>query len=29
MAYDSKLTYNPPPYFPTAGEYQFLGWEEL
>ena len=29
MNYDSHLTHNPPPYFPTAGEYEFLGWEEL
>ena len=29
MNYDSNLTYNPPPYFPTAGEYEFIGWEEL
>jgi len=29
MNYDSNLTYNPPPYFPTAGEPEFLDWEEL
>ncbi len=29
MSYDSNLTYNPPPYFPTTGEYEILGWEEL
>ena len=29
MMYDSDLTYNPPPYFPTVGEYEFLSWEEL
>ena len=29
MAYDPNLTYNPPPYFPTSGEYEFLNWEEL
>lgn len=29
MNYDSNLTYNPPPYFPTTGEYQFVSWEEL
>jgi len=29
MNYDSNLTYNPPPYFPTTGEYQFISWEEL
>lgn len=28
MNYDSNLTYNPPPYFPTTGEYEFLNWEE-
>jgi len=26
--YDSNLTYNPPPGFPTTGEYQILQWEE-
>jgi len=29
MNYDSNLTYNFPPYFPTAGEYEFLNWEEV
>jgi len=29
MMYDSDLTYNPPPYFPTIGEYEFVSWEEL
>lgn len=29
MNYDSSLTYNPPPYFPTAGEYEIVGWEEI
>ena len=29
MNYDSNLTYNPPPYFPTAGKPEFIGWEEL
>ena len=29
MGYDPKLTYSPPPYFPTAGEYQLMSWEEL
>jgi len=29
MNYDPNLTYNPPPYFPTAGEYEFLNWEEI
>jgi len=26
--YDPNLTYNPPPGFPTTGEYRFLQWEE-
>lgn len=26
--YDPKLAYNPPPGFPTTGEYQILQWEE-
>jgi len=29
MVYDPNLTYNPPPYFPTMGEYEFISWEEL
>lgn len=29
MNYDPSLTYNPPPYFPTSGESEFLDWEEL
>ena len=29
MNYDSNLTYNSPPYFPTAGEYEIVGWEEI
>jgi len=29
MTYDPDLTYDPPPYFPTSGEYEFLNWEEL
>jgi len=28
MTYDPNLNYNPPPGFPTTGEYQFLQWEE-
>lgn len=28
MNYDPSLTYNPPPYFPTSGESEFLDWEE-
>ncbi len=27
--YDSHLNYNPPPGFPTYGEYKFLQWEEV
>ncbi len=27
--YDPNLNYNPPPGFPTTGEYQFLRWEEV
>jgi len=27
--YDSNLLYQPPPYFPTTGQYQFLSWEEV
>jgi len=27
--YDSSLTYNPPPSFPTTGEYTFISWEEV
>ncbi len=26
--YDSNLTYNPPPGFPTTGDYEILQWEE-
>ncbi len=26
--YDPNLNYNPPPGFPTTGEYKFLRWEE-
>lgn len=29
MRYDSGLTFNPPPYFPTNGEAEFIFWEEL
>lgn len=29
MDYDPNLTYSPPPYFPTAGQQEFLRWEEL
>ncbi|NMC51728.1 hypothetical protein GYA54_03305 [Candidatus Kuenenbacteria bacterium] len=27
--YDPNLNYNPPPSFPTTGEYRFLKWEEV
>ena len=27
--YDTKLTFSPPPYFPTSGNYTFITWEEL
>ncbi len=26
--YDPHLTYNPPPHFPTTGEYIFISWKE-
>jgi len=29
MNYDSSLTFNPPPYFPTTSDYQFISWEEI
>ena len=29
MNYDSSLTFNPPPYFPTIGDYRFISWEEV
>lgn len=28
-AYDPNLLYNPPPHFPTTGEYEFLSWERV
>lgn len=28
-SYDPNLLYAPPPYFPTAGEYEFLSWEQV
>jgi hypothetical protein len=28
IIYDPKLYYNPPPYFPTFGELEFISWEE-
>lgn len=27
--YEPALIYNPPPYFPSAGENQFISWEEV
>jgi len=27
-SYDPYLAYNPPPYFPSYGEYEFISWEE-
>lgn len=26
--YDSNALYNPPPYYPTQGEYEFISWTE-
>lgn len=26
--YDHNLAYNPPPYFPLMGDYEFISWEE-
>ncbi|MFV1917322.1 MAG: hypothetical protein ACC618_02480, partial [Patescibacteria group bacterium] len=26
--YDANVLYNPPPYFPTSGEYEFITWKE-
>jgi len=28
MSYNPDLTYEPPPYFPTHGEYEIFQWEE-
>jgi hypothetical protein len=28
ITYDANLLYEPPPYFPTDGEYEFISWEE-
>jgi len=27
--YDPNLKFNPPPGFPTEGEYDFIKWEEV
>ncbi|HLE49342.1 MAG TPA: hypothetical protein VI819_04925 [Patescibacteria group bacterium] len=26
--YDTNVLYNPPPYFPTSGQYEFISWTE-
>lgn len=28
ITYDANLYFEPPPYFPTQGEYEFISWEE-
>ncbi len=28
VTYDPNLYFQPPPYFPTSGEYEFISWEE-
>lgn len=28
VTYDPNLYFEPPPYFPTQGEYEFISWEE-
>ncbi len=28
LNYDTNVLYNPPPFFPTSGEYEFLSWVE-
>ena len=28
-SYDSSLVYNPPPFLPTTGQYDFISWEEI
>jgi len=28
VSYDTDLTYLPPPFFPTSGEYEFISWRE-
>jgi hypothetical protein len=27
--YDPNLRFNPPPGFPTKGDYEFIKWEEI
>ena len=29
LNYDNKLTFIPPPHFPTTGEYTFISWREI
>ena len=29
LGYDANLTFSPPPYFPTSGNYEIGAWEEL
>jgi hypothetical protein len=29
LTYDPYLLYQPPPHFPTTGNYEFISWEEL
>jgi len=28
ITYDTALLYQPPPYFPTSGDYEFISWKE-
>jgi len=28
MSYNPDLTFEPPPYFPTHGEYEIFDWKE-
>jgi len=28
LNFDTNVLYNPPPYFPTSGEYEFISWTE-
>lgn len=28
LNFDTNSSYNPPPYFPTSGEYEFISWTE-
>lgn len=28
ITYDTRLLYEPPPYFPVSGEYEFISWKE-